>query len=105
MRKQRQEAVDLVENEYVSKYKALEENFLTQQNSHQQREIELLKTVDSLKNELESKNSIIEDLQNNVDTLEGGIQVLNMEIAQQCEDLNRAREEAKSRIKWVTQEE
>lgn len=105
MRKQRQEAVDLVENEYVSKYKALEENFLTQQNSHQQREIELLKTVDSLKNELESKNSIIEDLQNNVDTLEGGIQVLNMEIAQQCEDLNRAREDAKSRIKWVTQEE
>ncbi|XP_045465538.1 protein FAM184A-like isoform X2 [Harmonia axyridis] len=99
LRKQKQEAIDLVENEYVSKYKALEENFLTQQKSHEQREIELLKTVDSLKNELESKNSIIDDLQNNVDTLEGGIQVLNMEIAQQCEDLTRAREEAKSRIK------
>ncbi|XP_044756364.1 protein FAM184A isoform X2 [Coccinella septempunctata] len=96
--KQRQEAVDLVESEYVSKYKALEENFVIQQKSHEQREIELLKTVDSLKNELETKNSIIEDLQNNVDTLEGGIQVLNMEIAQQCEDLNRAREEAKSKM-------
>ncbi|KAK9874981.1 hypothetical protein WA026_005797 [Henosepilachna vigintioctopunctata] len=97
--KQRQEAVDLVEKEYVTKYKVLEENFHIQQKSHEQREIELLKTIDSLKNELESKTSVIEDLQNNVDTLEGGVQVLNREIAQQCEDLNKARLEADMKIK------
>ncbi|KAL3277422.1 hypothetical protein HHI36_012770 [Cryptolaemus montrouzieri] len=41
---------------------------------------------------------MIEDLQNNVDTLEGGVQVLNKEIAQQCEDLSKARQEADIKI-------
>lgn len=77
---QKSEAIKLVEDEYVSKYKTVEEQFYTQQKSHEAREIELLKSIDSLKNEISSKNSAVDDLQNNVDTLEGGIQVLNCTI-------------------------
>ncbi|KAK9752453.1 hypothetical protein QE152_g4185 [Popillia japonica] len=84
---QKSEAVQLVEDEYVSKYKTLEEQFYTQQKSHEAREIELLKSIDSLKNEISSKNSAVEDLQNNVDTLEGGIQVLNCTIRGLQEDI------------------
>ncbi|GJQ72878.1 hypothetical protein Trydic_g1526 [Trypoxylus dichotomus] len=77
---QKSEAIKLVEDEYVLKYKTLEEQFYTQQKSHEAREIELLKSIDSLKNEITSKESAVDDLQNNVDTLEGGIQVLNCTI-------------------------
>lgn len=77
---QKSEAIKLVEDEYVTKYKTVEEQFYTQQKSHENREIELLKSIDTLKNEIGSKDSAVEDLQNNVDTLEGGIQVLNCTI-------------------------
>lgn len=96
---QKSEAVDLVQEEYVSKYETLEEQFSIQQKSHEAREVELLKTVDSLKNEISSKDSTIEDLQNNVDTLEGGIQVLNREIAQQGDDLLKTRKEADCKMR------
>nr|CAI5848721.1 unnamed protein product [Callosobruchus analis] len=71
---QKSEAIALLEEEYVTKYKTLEEQFYSQQKSHEAREVELLKTVDALKNELQSKEGIIDDLQSNVDTLEGGVQ-------------------------------
>lgn len=70
-----------------------------QQKSHSQREIELLKTIDALKNELQSKESTIDDLQNTVDTLEGGIQVLNHEIAQQTEDLSKSKKESDHKLR------
>lgn len=98
---QKSEAIKLVEDEYVSKYKTLEEQFYTQQKSHTSREIELLKTIDSLKNDLASKDSTIDDLQNNVDTLEGGIQVLHQEIAQQGEQLLKSKQEADLKIRLV----
>lgn len=97
---QKSEAVQLVEEEYVTKYKILEEQFTTQQKSHQAREIELLKAIDSLKNELKSKESSLEDLQNNVDTLEGGVQVLNQEIAQQNDDLAKNKKETDQKIRY-----
>lgn len=96
---QKSEAIKLVEDEYVSKYKTLEEQFYTQQKSHTSREVELLKTIDSLKNDLASKDSTIDDLQSNVDTLEGGIQVLNQEIAQQGEQLLKSKQEADIKIR------
>ncbi|XP_022908515.2 protein FAM184A isoform X2 [Onthophagus taurus] len=77
---QKSEAIKLVEDEYVDKYNRLEEQFYAQQKSHESREIELLKSIDALKNEISSKNSAVDDLQNNVDTLEGGVQVLNCTI-------------------------
>lgn len=86
---QKTEAVKLVEDEYVSRYKTLEEQFVSQKKSHEAREVELLKTIDSIKNELLSKDSTIDDLQNNIDTLEGGIQVLNQEIAQQGKEIQK----------------
>ncbi|XP_049821695.1 protein FAM184A-like isoform X2 [Aethina tumida] len=95
---QKNEAIHLVEDEYVVKYKTLEEQFYTQQKSHSAREVELLKTIDSLKNELQSKNCTIDDLQNNVDALEGGIQVLNNEIVQQGDNLFKSGKEAESKI-------
>ncbi|KAJ8961883.1 hypothetical protein NQ318_021501, partial [Aromia moschata] len=95
------EAIQLLEEEYVTKYKTLEEQFYTQQKSHSLREIELLKTIDSLKNELESKESTIDDLQNNIDTLEGGVQVLNQEIFQQGEDIVKSRREADQKIRGL----
>ncbi|CAG9823515.1 unnamed protein product [Phaedon cochleariae] len=98
---QKSEAIQLLEEEYISKYRTLEEQFYTQQKSHSLREVELLKTIDSLKHELQSKESTIEDLQNNVDTLEGGVQVLNQEIAQQCEDIAKARRESDQKIKGL----
>lgn len=91
---QKSEAVKLVEDEYVLKYKTLEEQFYTQQKSHETREIELLKTIDSLKNEVNSKDSTIDDLQSNLDTMDGGIQVLNQEIAQQNEQLLKSRRDS-----------
>lgn len=97
---QKSEAIKLVEEEYVSKYKLLEEQFYTQQKSHTAREIELLKTIDSLKNEIVSKDSMADDLQNNVDTLEGGIQVLNQEIAHQGEQLLKIRRDADYKIRF-----
>lgn len=95
---QKSEAVQLVEEEYVSKYKTMEEQFYTQQKSHEAREIELLKTIDSLKNEITSKDSTIDDLQNNLDTMDGGIQVLNQEIAQQNEELLKARRNSDQKV-------
>lgn len=96
---QKNETIRLVEEEYVSKYKTLEEQFYTQQKSHESREIELLKTIDSLKNEVTSKDSTVDDLQNNVDTLEGGIQVLNQEIADQNEKLVKNKREADLKVR------
>lgn len=78
----------------------LEEQFYTQQKSHTTREIELLKTIDSLKNEIISKDSTLDDLQNNVDTLEGGIQVLNQEIAHQGEQLIKTRRDSEYKIRF-----
>lgn len=98
--RQKSDAVQLVEDEYVVKYKTLEEHFYTQQKSHSSREIELLKTIDSLKNELGSKESTIDDLQNNVDTLDGGVQVLNQEIAQQSDEIMRNRREADQKLRY-----
>ncbi|XP_018561580.1 protein FAM184A isoform X2 [Anoplophora glabripennis] len=97
---QKGEAIELLEEEYVTKYKTLEEQFYMQQKSHSVREIELLKTIDSLKNELQSKESTIDDLQNNVDTLEGGVQVLNQEIAQNAVDLAKTRKDADHKIRF-----
>ncbi|KAL1505970.1 hypothetical protein ABEB36_005412 [Hypothenemus hampei] len=91
---QKSEAIKLVEDEYVTKYKTLEEQLYTQQKSSEAREIELLKTIDTLKNEIDSKESAMDDLQNNVETLEGGVQVLNQEIAQQTNDMAKAKLEA-----------
>lgn len=96
---QKGEAIQLLEEEYVTKYKTLEEQFYTQQKSHSVREVELLKTIDSLKNELQSKESTIDDLQNNVDTLEGGVQVLNEELAQNAADLAKTRKEADQKLR------
>lgn len=62
--------------------------------------MELLKTIDTLKNDLLSKDSTIDDLQNNVDTLEGGVQVLNQEIAQQGENLMKNRQDSDHRIRY-----
>ncbi|KAG5862101.1 hypothetical protein JTB14_022823 [Gonioctena quinquepunctata] len=95
---QKSESIQFLEEQYVSKYKMLEDQFYTQQKSHSIREVELLKTIDSLKNELQSKESTIEDLQNNVDTLEGGIQVLNQEIAQESDETNKSRREWEQKI-------
>nr|CAI5848722.1 unnamed protein product [Callosobruchus analis] len=92
-------AIALLEEEYVTKYKTLEEQFYSQQKSHEAREVELLKTVDALKNELQSKEGIIDDLQSNVDTLEGGVQVLNQEIAQQNFEMTKMRREADQRTR------
>lgn len=96
---QKNEAIRLVEDEYITKYKTLEEQFYTQQRSHQSREVELLKTIDTLKNEIISKDSTIEDLQNNVDTLEGGIQVLNQEMAFHGETVNKTKIDADHKIR------
>ncbi|XP_044258106.1 protein FAM184A-like isoform X3 [Tribolium madens] len=96
---QKSEAVKLVEDEYVMKYKTLEEQFTTQQKSHEAREVELLKAIDSLKNELGSKESALDDLQSNVDTLEGGIQVLNNEIAQQNDQIIKTKKESDQKIR------
>nr|XP_023025588.1 protein FAM184A-like isoform X3 [Leptinotarsa decemlineata] len=98
---QKSEAIQLLEEEYVSKYKTLEEQFYTQQKSHSLREVELLKTIDSLKNELESKESTIEDLQNNVDTLEGGIQVLNQELALQSDETTKNGKEWDQKVRGL----
>lgn len=96
---QKSAAIKLVEEEYVTKLKTLEEQFYTQQKSHAAREVELLKTIDTLKNDLQSKDSTIDDLQNNVDTLEGGVQVLNNEIAQQGEQLVKGRQDADHKLR------
>ncbi|KAK4882817.1 hypothetical protein RN001_006136 [Aquatica leii] len=98
---QKNEAIILVEEEYVTKYKTLEEQFYTQKKSHESREIELLKAIDSLKNEIVSKNSAIDDLQNNVDTLEGGIQVLNQEMAFHGETMNKTKIDADYKIRGL----
>ncbi|XP_015839059.2 protein FAM184A isoform X1 [Tribolium castaneum] len=98
---QKSEAVKLVEDEYVTKYKTLEERFTTQQKSHEAREVELLKAIDSLKNELGSKESALDDLQSNVDTLEGGIQVLNNEIAQQNDQIFKTKKETDQKIRGL----
>lgn len=89
----------MLEEEYVNKFRTLEEQLQIQQKSHSQREVELLKTIDSLKNEMSSKESTIDDLQNTVDTLEGGIQVLNREIAQQTNDLAKSKMESDQKIR------
>ncbi|KAF5276036.1 hypothetical protein FQA39_LY00832 [Lamprigera yunnana] len=96
---QKNEAILLVEEEYVTKYKTLEQQFHTQKKSHESREIELLKAIDSLKNEIVSKTSAIDDLQNNVDTLEGGIQVLNQEMAFYGETMNKTTTDADYKIR------
>lgn len=96
---QKSEAVKLVEEEFITKYKTLEEQFLAQQRSHSAREVDLLKVIDSLKNELQSKDSSLEDLQSNVDTLEGGIQVLNQEVAQQNDQLVKTKKESDHKIR------
>ncbi|XP_048517688.1 protein FAM184A isoform X3 [Dendroctonus ponderosae] len=96
---QKSEAIKLVEDEYVLKYKTLEEQFYAQQKSHGSREIELLKAIDALKNEIQSKDSTLDDLQNNVETLEGGVQVLNQEIAQQNSDLAKVKTEAEQKVR------
>ncbi|XP_030758972.1 protein FAM184A isoform X4 [Sitophilus oryzae] len=96
---QKEEAAQLIEKEYAAKCQALEEQFYTQQNSHGSREVELLKTIDSLKNELESKASALDDLQSNIDTLEGGVQVLNQEVAQQTAYANKVKNEADQKIR------
>ncbi|CAH0559520.1 unnamed protein product [Brassicogethes aeneus] len=98
---QKDESIRLMEEEYVSKYKTLEEQCQIQQKSHSSREIELLKTIDSLKNELQSKSLTIDDLQNNVETLEGGVQVLNNEIAQQGDQSSRSRKESEAKIRGL----
>nr|CAH7735947.1 unnamed protein product [Callosobruchus chinensis] len=98
---QKSEAIALLEEEYVTKYKTLEEQFYSQQKSHEAREVELLKTVDALKNELQSKEGVIDDLQSNVDTLEGGVQVLNQEIAQQNFEMTKMRREADQRMRGL----
>lgn len=83
------------------KYRTLEEQFHTQQKSHESREIELLKTIDSLKNEVGSRESTIDDLQSNVETLEGGVQVLNQQVAYQSDKLDKSKAEADSKIRLV----
>lgn len=84
----------------MTKLKTVEEQFYTQQKSHASREVELLKTIDSLKNDLQSKDSTIDDLQNNVDTLEGGVQVLHQEVAQQGEELMKSRQDADHKLRY-----
>lgn len=96
---QKCEAVKLVEDEYVTKYNTLEEQLYTQQKSSSSREVELLKTIDALKNEILSKDSTIDDLQSSIETLEGGVQVLNQEIAQETSDLAKLKTEADEKIR------
>lgn len=81
----------------------MEEQLSTQQKSHTAREVELLKSIDSFKNDLQSKDCTIDDLQSNIDTLEGGVQVLHNEIAQQGEQLLKSRQEADHKIRYEKQ--
>lgn len=49
---------------------------------------------------MQSKDSTIDDLQNNVDTLEGGVQVLHQEIAQQGEQLIKTKQDADHKLRY-----
>ncbi|VEN40206.1 unnamed protein product [Callosobruchus maculatus] len=97
---QKSEAIALLEEEYVTKYKTLEEQFYSQQKSHEAREVELLKTVDALKNELQSKEGVIDDLQSNVDTLEGGVQVGLLETITKLQE-DHEKESETCRLKYL----
>ncbi|XP_066150093.1 protein FAM184A-like isoform X2 [Euwallacea fornicatus] len=99
LKHQKSEAVKLVEDEYVSKYRTLEDQLCMQQKSSSAREIELLKAIDTLKHDIQSKDSTIDDLQNSIETLEGGVQVLNHEIAQQTSELTKSKTEAEQKIR------
>lgn len=83
------------------KYRTLEEQFHTQHKSHESREIELLKTIDSLKNEVGSRDSTIDDLQSNVETLEGAVQVLNQQVACQSDKLGKTKAVTDEKVRLV----
>ncbi|CAG9854913.1 unnamed protein product [Phyllotreta striolata] len=96
---QKKEAIQFLEEKYISKCQQLQEQLQQQQKSHTGREVELLKTVDALKNELQSKESIIEDMQSSLETLEGGIQVLNQEIAHQSEVILKEKKDYEQKLR------
>ncbi|XP_056638100.1 golgin subfamily A member 6-like protein 22 isoform X2 [Diorhabda sublineata] len=98
---QKKEAIQFLEEKYIAKCVQLEEQLNVLQKSHSAREVELLKTVDSLKNEIQSKESIIQDMQSNMDMLEGGIQVLNKELAEQSELMAKEKKESEQKLRNI----
>lgn len=98
---QKKEAIQFIEEKYIAKCVQLEEQLNVLQKSHSAREVELLKTVDSLKNEIQSKESIIHDMQSNMDMLEGGIQVLNKELAEQSDLMTKEKKESEQKLRNI----
>ncbi|CAH1237315.1 unnamed protein product [Diabrotica balteata] len=98
---QKKEAIQFLEEKYIAKCVQLEDQLNQLQKSHSAREVELLKTVDSLKNEVQSKESIIQDMQSNMDMLEGGIQVLNKELAEQNDVMMKEKKESEQKLRNI----
>lgn len=87
-----------IEHEYKCKFDKLKEQFTVVQKTHQRKETELLALVNELQASVQAKDTVIEQLQGNVDTLQGGVQVLNQEITNQDKQVTKIRTEAEQRI-------
>lgn len=98
--KEKETAVNGLEQEYRAKYEKLKEQFQYLQKNNNNKEGDLAKKLDVLQKELHEKESTIGSLKNNVDTLNGGIQVLNSEIANQDQTIKKVKEEADQKIRY-----
>lgn len=92
-------AINGLEQEYRAKYEKLKDQFSNIQKNTNSKEKDLFKKIDLLKTEINDKESTIGSLKNNVNTLNGGIQVLNHELANQDQKLNKVKEEADQKIR------
>ncbi|PSN47607.1 hypothetical protein C0J52_04581 [Blattella germanica] len=80
----------------------LEEKLRKQGHGH--REGELLETIANLKKQLQGQTGVINDLQNNVDLLQGGMQVLNQEITTHNQDIQRVQKQADIKLRELETE-
>lgn len=90
-----------MEQNYRSNCLKLKEETMNLQKLHSDRETELLNSIENLKSELDDKNLQIGCLQNNVDTLHGGIHVLNREIKNHGQEMQKIQNSCEKKIRFV----
>ncbi|XP_071448550.1 protein FAM184A-like isoform X2 [Hetaerina americana] len=94
----KEKAVMSVEKKFLEQLEHLKEE-MQKNNSSAQESEHLLKMVNSLKEELSCKSKVINDLQGNVDALQGGIQVLNEELNTQSKEMEKFQNDAENTLR------
>lgn len=90
-----------MEQNYRGNCDKLKDDISNLQKAHEEKESELQTTINDLKTQVEEKLAQINCLQSNVDTLQGGMHVLNREIKNHEGELLKMQKDNEKKIRFV----